>query len=107
MSTKNSEKLNQLFNLQKAGTVLQSSWLKQQGYNHDLQQRYKRSKWLLPIGSGAYIRAGDKPSFEGAIYALQQQSGLVSDSLFPVPRVQLWNAFTWRPITRTSWNVTN
>ena len=76
MNTKNGAKLNQLFNLQKAGTVLQSSWLKQQGYSHDLQQQYKRSNWLRPIGAGAYVRAGDKPSFEGAIYALQQQSNL-------------------------------
>jgi len=50
VNTKNGAKLNQLFNLQKAGTVLQSSWLKQQGYSHDLQQQYKRSNWLRPIG---------------------------------------------------------
>ncbi|HEY8968289.1 MAG TPA: type IV toxin-antitoxin system AbiEi family antitoxin domain-containing protein [Puia sp.] len=70
------DKLNQLFDLQPSGVILQSSWLKQQGYSHDLQQRYKRSKWLLPIGAGAYIRAGDKPSVEGAVYALQRQSNL-------------------------------
>lgn len=72
----NRDKLNRLFDLRPAGIILQSSWLKQQGYSHDLQQRYKKSKWLLPIGAGAYIRAGDKASVEGAIYALQQQSNL-------------------------------
>jgi len=82
----NREKLNQLFNLQKAGTVLQSSWLKKQGYSYALQQRYRRSQWLLPIGEGAYVRAGDKASFEGAIYALQQQSAL---SIHPAARTAL------------------
>ncbi|HVU53501.1 MAG TPA: type IV toxin-antitoxin system AbiEi family antitoxin domain-containing protein [Puia sp.] len=73
---KNREKINQIFNLQPIGTVLQSSWLIQQGYGYPLQQRYRQRKWLLPIGPGAYARAGDKVSFEGAIYALQQQSNL-------------------------------
>ena len=70
------EKLNQIFTLQKAGTVLQSSWLRQQGYSHGLQQRYRSSKWLLLIGPGAYVRAGERPSIEGAVHALQQQSNL-------------------------------
>jgi len=80
------DKLNQLFDLQPTGTIFQSSWLKQQGYSHDLQQYYKKNKWLLPIGAGAYIRAGDKASVEGAIYALQQQSNL---SIHPAAKTAL------------------
>jgi len=69
------EKLNQLYHLQK-GIVLQSSWLEKQGYSYELQQRYRKSKWLIPVGDGAYVRTGDKVGFEGAIYALQKQSNL-------------------------------
>lgn len=80
------DKLNQLFDLQPPGAILQSSWLKQQGYSHDLQQYYKKNKWLLPIGAGAYIRAGDKAVVEGAVYALQQQNNL---SIHPAARTAL------------------
>lgn len=76
MSTENRSKINLLFHLQPPGIVLQSSWLVQQGYNHDLQQRYKKSNWLRSIGTGAFICTGDQVSYEGAIYALQKQSGL-------------------------------
>lgn len=75
MSTENSSKINRLPHIQPPGVVLQSSWLVQQGYSHDLQQRYKKSKWLQSIGTGALIRTGDQVGYEGAVYALQRQSG--------------------------------
>lgn len=53
-----------------------SSWLVAKGYSLDLQKRYKKSKWLETIGNGALIRFGDEISYEGAVYALQQQLGL-------------------------------
>jgi hypothetical protein len=76
VSTKISPKLNQIFTLQKTGVPLLSSWLEQQGYSHDLQQRYKKSKWLVPISTGVFVRIGDTASLEGAICALQQQCHL-------------------------------
>lgn len=76
MSTNIGSKINQLFQLQPAGVVLQSSWLIKQGYSHALQRRYKSSKWLQPIGTGALIRTNDQVGYEGAIYALQKQSSL-------------------------------
>ncbi|MCW3467371.1 type IV toxin-antitoxin system AbiEi family antitoxin [Chitinophaga nivalis] len=75
MSTEMGTKINQLFHLQPPGAILQSSWLVRQGYSHDLQQRYKKSKWLQSIGTGAFIRTGESVSYEGAIYALQKQIG--------------------------------
>ncbi len=74
MSTEKSTKINQLLREQPPGIVLQSFWLIQQGYSHDLQQRYKKSNWLKSIGTGALIRAGDLVGYEGAVYALQTQS---------------------------------
>lgn len=54
---------------------MQSNWLAANGYSHGLQQRYRESRWLESIGQGAMIRAGDQVSYEGAIYALQEQTG--------------------------------
>jgi hypothetical protein len=43
MSTKPESKLNQLLQNIPQGVVLLSSWLVEQGYSHDLQQKYLRS----------------------------------------------------------------
>lgn len=75
MSTEKGTKINKLLHSQPSGIVLQSAWLAERGYSHDLQQRYKKSNWLQSIGTGAMIRTGDQVSYEGAIYALQKQSG--------------------------------
>lgn len=76
MSTDVGSKINQLLNSQPPGVVLLSSWMVKKGYSHDLQQRYKKSNWLKPVGIGAFVRNNDKVGYEGAIYALQEQSGL-------------------------------
>ncbi len=76
MSGGNATKINRLLQSQPPGVVLQSDWLAEQGYSFSLQDRYRTSKWLESIGSGAMIRAGDRVGYEGAIYALQRQSGL-------------------------------
>ncbi len=76
MSTENQSKLNQLLSSTKAGIVLQANWLRKKGYSLELQRRYRKSNWLKSIGSGAMVRNGDNVSYEGAIYALQKQSGL-------------------------------
>jgi hypothetical protein len=75
MSSENTSKINQLLSSQPLGVVMQSFWLAEQGYSLDLQKRYRNSNWLKSIGTGAMIRAGDQVSYEGAIYALQQQNG--------------------------------
>lgn len=76
MSTDVRSKINRLLNSQPPGVVLLSSWMVERGYSYDLQQRYKRSNWLKSVGTGAFIRNNDKVGYEGAIYALQIQSGL-------------------------------
>jgi hypothetical protein len=75
MTTENRTKINKLLLALPPGVVLQSSWLVQQGYSIELQKYYKKSNWLKSIGSGAMIRSGDQVGYEGAIYALQKQSG--------------------------------
>ena len=58
------------------GIVLLSSWLSEQGYSLDLQKRYKKSRWLESMGTGAMKRTGDQVKIEGAIFALQNQLNL-------------------------------
>jgi len=53
-----------------------SAWLNKQGYSGDLQKKYRKSGWLESIGTGAMIRAGDRVSYEGALYALQKELGM-------------------------------
>jgi hypothetical protein len=76
MSTENQTKINQLLSSIPTGIVLQSTWLRKEGYSLDLQKRYRRSKWFQSIGNGAMVRKGDQVRYEGAIYALQKQSDL-------------------------------
>lgn len=86
MNTNKTTKINQLLCSHRQGTVMLSSWLTKQGYSLDLQKSYKKSHWLESIGSGAMIRAGDEVSYEGAIYALQEQLG---SSIHPGGRTAL------------------
>lgn len=74
MGTNTASKLNQLLQSVPQGAVLLSSWLVDQGYSHDLQQKYIRSRWLTPIGKGAYCRTGAKITIFGGLYALQKQA---------------------------------
>jgi len=76
MTTVKGSKLNWLLTTQPHGVVLLSAWLKKQGYSPELLKRYKSSKWLESIGTGALKRFGDDVRYEGAIYALQAQSEL-------------------------------
>jgi len=41
-----------------------------------LINRYKKSKWLYSLGTGARMRVSDKPTYEGALNALQDQAKL-------------------------------
>lgn len=86
MSTEVGSKINKLLNSQPQGIVMLSSWLANQGYSYDLQQRYKKGNWLYPIGVGAVIRTNDKVGYEGAVYALQRQGNL---SIHPGGRTAL------------------
>ncbi len=73
MNTVKEAKINHLLKSIPANTVILSSWLTSNGYSHELQRRYRNSKWFESIGTGAMIRSGDKISYEGALYALQTQ----------------------------------
>lgn len=73
MSVQVDKKLNQLINEWPTGAVYLTSWLKKAGFSDQLLNKYKKSEWLLSLGSGAFIRKGDFLSYHGALYALQNQ----------------------------------
>lgn len=68
------QKINRLLNAQPSGVVYLSSWLTENGFSTQLLNRYKKSKWLYSIGTGAWMRVGEKPTYEGGLYALQNQA---------------------------------
>lgn len=68
------QKINRLLNSQPSGVVYLSSWLTENGFSTQLLNRYKKSNWLYSIGTGAWMRVGEQPTYEGALCALQQQA---------------------------------
>jgi len=76
MSTQRGTKLNQMIANTPRGTVLVAKNLKKQGINLDLIKKYKNSKWIEPIGRGAYKLHNDKIEWTGGVYSLQTQLDL-------------------------------
>lgn len=73
MSTKKQDKLKLLLQLWPMHTIATSRWLSKQGMSYDNLERYERSGWVRRVGSGAFQRASDRVSWEGAVFGLQKQ----------------------------------
>jgi hypothetical protein len=73
MSISKGTKLQYLMTSFPKGTVLTAEFLRERGFNAQLIARYKRSRWLEPLGNGAYRRQGDNVNWQGGLAALQQQ----------------------------------
>ena len=70
------KKLKSLLTTWPQGTVYLSSALNRIGIGYDLQNRYRNSGWIKSIGQGAVIKTGDSITWQGAVYALQEQGHL-------------------------------
>ena len=81
------QKINRFLNSQPPGVVYLSSWLTENGFSTQLLNRYKKSRWIYSIGSGAWMRMGDKPTYQGALFALQEQANL---TIHPGGKTALW-----------------
>lgn len=66
-------KINKILQDLPHNAVATTRWLGQYGVGSDLLHRYKQSHWFTTIGHGAVLRTGDKPTWVGAVYALQEQ----------------------------------
>ncbi|MER3318459.1 MAG: type IV toxin-antitoxin system AbiEi family antitoxin domain-containing protein [Allomuricauda sp.] len=74
ISLEKEQKINHLLNSQPPGVVYLSSWLTEKGFSTQLLNRYKKSNWIYSIGPGAWMRVGDTPTYQGALFALQEQA---------------------------------
>ena len=65
-------KICQLLSAWPAGVVGVQPWLESRQIYRQLSNHYVNSGWLTKIGSGAYVRSGEKGTWQGGMYALQQ-----------------------------------
>ena len=73
MSLEKEHKINSLLRGWPQNAVYHTSWLVANGYSDQLLSRYKKSNWITPINNGAFVKSGDTPTIEGAVFALQSQ----------------------------------
>jgi hypothetical protein len=64
-------KINQLISEWPNGAVMTMAQLKHKKYSRQLIDKYKSSRWITPIGKGAYRKYNDKVDWFGGIYGLQ------------------------------------
>lgn len=64
-------KINKLLRSWPAGTIAVTPWLKKMKVYQQLMHAYEKSHWVERIGQGAFIRAGDKATWPGGLYAVQ------------------------------------
>ena len=76
MTTDKDTKLRRLFKVLHQGNVVTISLLDSLDISDDLRKYYLESGWLEPLGRGAYKRPGDKVAWQGALNALQKQTGI-------------------------------
>jgi hypothetical protein len=76
MGTENESKIKMLLSEHRPGTISLAKWLERIGISHNLQKRYRKSGWLESIGTGAFKRPGETISWQGGLYALQDQAKL-------------------------------
>lgn len=67
------EKIKSLYKDWPKNAIMTSSTLKKQGISDQHIQRYCSSGWLTRIGAGGFVRNGEEPSWEGALYAIQSE----------------------------------
>lgn len=69
-------KLKQILNKIPNNSVFTSKWLNNNNISTSLITKYKKSKWIKAIGTGAYTKLNDKYDIDSAMYALQSQLNL-------------------------------
>jgi hypothetical protein len=73
MTIQRKKKLKYLLENWPKNTIATNEWLESLSISRVLKSQYITTGWVKPIGQGAIIRTGDKPSWEGGLYALQKQ----------------------------------
>ncbi len=73
MSIVNNNKIKILFEDWPKNAIMTTSSLKKHSFSDQLIQKYCASGWLIRIGSGGFVRYSEKPTWTGALYAIQQE----------------------------------
>ncbi len=73
MSKQRGDKLNELILSWPSGTVKTVAALALTGIGAALLWKYVKRGWVEPVGRGAYSRVGDKVTWLGGLYALQEK----------------------------------
>jgi len=76
MTTQNPTYLKTLFRLLQPGYVVTGDWLESFGISRNLQKYYLKSGWLESIGRSAFKKPGDTVEWQGALHAIQKQTGI-------------------------------
>lgn len=76
MSSSKGNKLNFLLANWVKNVPMISAQLKKFGISQQLVNRYVNSKWLKPLGKGAFVKIGDQIDWTGALFTLQTELGL-------------------------------
>lgn len=76
MSSSKGNKLNLLLASWTKGIPMISAQLKKFGISQQLVNRYVKSKWLISLGKGVFIKIGDQIDWTGALFTLQTELGL-------------------------------
>jgi len=76
MSVQKNKKLNKLISTWPKSAVYTTAYLNLEGYSRALLNRYRKSKWIQRLGTGAYVLYGDEANWAGALWAIQHQLDL-------------------------------
>ena len=76
MGIESGNKLKRLLHSWKPNTVMTYSSLRAMAVSPQHMQKYVASGWVLPVGSGAFVKANETVGWQGALYTLQNQLGL-------------------------------
>ena len=77
MDSRESMKINRLLQAWPGGTVALHAFFTQHGVSRKLAEQYRKTGWIDSVGVGAFVRRGDKVSWQGALYAVQAQPDAV------------------------------
>lgn len=69
-------KLNWLLQNTQPGAIVLQSWLSANGISPQLAARYRGGNWLNKLRPGVYVRPGQQPRWQDAVYCLTNQLGV-------------------------------
>jgi hypothetical protein len=76
MDMQNQTKLKWVLKEIPNNAIVTIKWLENNGISKALKDVYKKSGWLKPLGTGAFVKLNDSYNLDSGLYAVQEQLGL-------------------------------